>query len=168
MIFSKMRKTLFCLRLAAALLLFSLVPIHALDLNELDYFKGRWTVKLRGSDPVISFSWTLQEDLNGAWLAGAVTRNGNKISNDFWRVRGAKIERMAFTADRLFVKVESPGWKADKLIFEGTANGASGEMKIRETITKIDKNQFTALWEIQETGGKWRTLSDELCTRELR
>lgn len=160
----KSKKSLF-LFAAASLFLFPLSEIRAGSLKDFDYFKGRWTVKMRGNSKA-SFNWTLREDLDNSWFAGAVESNGKKVSTDFWRVKGDKLERFAFTTNGLFVRVEAAGWKADKLIFEGVADDATGESKVRETITKINNNLFNALWEMQQPDGKWRVFSDEICTRQ--
>jgi len=131
--------------------------------SDLDYFKGRWTVTLR-NNPKISFNWTVAEDLDKSWLAGVVTRDGQKISTDFWRQTGNKIERFAFTSNSTFVKIESAGWNAGRMIFNGTMSDGANETKVRETITKIDDRKFNALWE-REENGKWIVFGDEICAK---
>jgi hypothetical protein len=130
----------------------------------LDYFKGTWTVTLR-NNPTQKFTWTVKEDLDQSWLNGVVEQDGKRISTDFWRQKGNKIERFAFTGNSVFVKIESQGWEADKMILDGTLTNNSGETKIRETITKISENQFNALWEMESTDGKWTVFGDEICTK---
>jgi hypothetical protein len=130
----------------------------------LDYFKGSWVVRMR-SNPQQTFRWTVREDLRGGWLAGVVEQNGEKVSTDFWRQRGPKIERFAFTADGIFVKIESPGWVSERMILTGVASDKTGETKIRETITKVNDHQFHALWEREISGGKWTVFADEICTK---
>jgi hypothetical protein len=130
----------------------------------LDYFKGSWTVTLR-SNPKEAFRWTVKEDLQGGWLAGVVEKNGEKVSTDFWRQNGKRIERFAFTAGGMFVKIESSGWESDRLVFTGVASDRTGETKIRETITKVNEREFHALWERASSEGKWMTFADEICTK---
>lgn len=161
----KLIKSLFLFTVAASLFLLPSFETRANSLKDFEYFKGRWTVKIRGNEKA-SFNWTLKEDLDNSWFAGAVESAGKKVSADFWRVKGEKLERFAFTTNGLFVRVETAGWKSDKLIFEGFADDASGESKVRETITKENNNQFSALWEMQQPDGKWRVFSDEICTRQ--
>ena len=132
--------------------------------TDIDYFKGNWTVKLR-NNPIQSFSWKVSEDLNQSWLHGVVEQNGSKISTDFWRQNGKKIERFAFTGNSVFVKIESEGWEADKLILKGSMSDRSGENKIRETITKVSEREFNALWEMENSEGKWIVFGDEICTK---
>ncbi|MBX7170033.1 MAG: hypothetical protein K1X72_03675 [Pyrinomonadaceae bacterium] len=132
--------------------------------TDIDCFKGNWTVKLR-NNPNQSFSWKVSEDLNQSWLHGVVEQNGNKISTDFWRQNGKKIERFAFTGNSVFVKIESEGWEADKLILKGSMSDKSGENKIRETITKVSEREFNALWEMENSEGKWIVFGDEICTK---
>ena len=130
----------------------------------LDYFKGSWTVTLR-SNPKQAFKWTVKEDLQGGWLAGVVEQNGEKVSTDFWRQNGKRIERFAFTAGQVFVRIESSGWESDRLVFTGVMSDKGGETKIRETITKVTDRQFNALWERASADGKWTTFADEICTK---
>ncbi len=132
--------------------------------SELDYFKGTWTVTLR-SNPKTSFKWTVAEDLDKSWLGGAVTRDGQKITKDFWRQTGKRIERFAFTSASTFVRLESTGWSGDQLIFTGTLSDGAGETKVRETITKVSERQFNALWERAEKDGRWVVFGDEICTK---
>lgn len=98
-------------------------------------------------------------------MAGVVEKNGEKVSTDFWRQRGKKIERFAFTAGGMFVKIESSGWESDRLIFTGVMSDKTGETKIRETITKVNERRFHALWERASADGKWMIFADEICTR---
>jgi hypothetical protein len=132
--------------------------------SDLDYFKGNWTVTLR-NNPKISFSWTVNEDLDKSWLGGVVTRDRTKISTDFWRQNGKRIERFAFTSGSTFVKIESAGWNGNQMVFNGTMSDNANETKVRETITKINDRQFNALWEREDAGGKWVVFGDEICTK---
>jgi hypothetical protein len=131
---------------------------------DLDYFKGNWVVTMR-SNPKEAFSWTVKEDLNGGWMVGIVEKNGEKVSTDFWRQSGKKIERFAFTADSTFVKIESVGWESDRLVLSGVASDKTGATKIRETITRVNERRFHALWEKENLEGKWITFADEICTK---
>ena len=132
--------------------------------SDLDYFKGTWKVTLR-TDPKTSFDWTVREDLDKSWLGGVVTRDSSKISTDFWRQTGKRIERFAFTSASTFVRLESAGWNGDRLIFTGTLSDGASETKVRETITRINDRQFNALWERQEKDGRWVVFGDEICTK---
>src|ERR1700755_2413047 len=76
--------------------------------SAVDYFKSNWTVTitagLKGT-----YSWKLSEDLDGSWLSGSVEQYGNRISKDFWRQNGDKLERIAFSSGGLFVRMSSSG-----------------------------------------------------------
>jgi hypothetical protein len=132
--------------------------------SDLDYFKGKWVVTMK-ADPKQAFDWTVKEDLQGGWMVGVVERNGEKVSTDFWRQNGNKIERFAFTADGLFVRIEGSAWESDRLVLTGVASNKRGETKIRETITRINDRRFLALWEREGPDGKWTTFADEICTK---
>jgi hypothetical protein len=133
--------------------------------SALDYFKGTWTVTMK-SNPGQPFRWTVKDDLSGGWVAGVVEQNGERISTDFWRQDGRKIERFAFTGGGLFVRLESAGWEAGRLVLGGVASDKAGETKIRETITKENERRFHALWERQESDGRWVVFADETCTKQ--
>jgi hypothetical protein len=133
--------------------------------SELDYFKGTWTVTMK-SNPKQFFRWTVKDDLRGGWVAGVVEQNGERISTDFWRQDGKKIERFAFTGGSLFVRIESTGWEAGRMALSGVASDKTGETKIRETITKESERRFHALWERQEADGRWVVFSDETCEKQ--
>ena len=134
--------------------------------SALDYFKGAWTVTMK-SNPERPFRWSVREDLNGGWVAGVVEqKNGERVSADFWREDGKRIERFAFTTGGLFVRIESPGWDSARLIFTGVMSDKTGETKVRETITKLSERQFSALWEMQDDQGRWVVFSDETCEKQ--
>ena len=109
--------------------------------------------------------------LDGKWrftgrlMSGVVKQNGKKVSTDFWRQDGKRVERFAFTSSRMFVKIEGSGWDSNRMILIGTTNDKTGESKIRETITKINDRKFHALWEMQNSDGKWIIFADEICTK---
>jgi hypothetical protein len=132
--------------------------------SEIDYFKGNWTVTLRNNSKE-SFRWTVKDDLSGGWMVGVVEKNGERVSTDFWRQDGRKIERFAFTAGGAFVKIESSGWESDKLVMIGIMSDKTGETKVRETITRVSERQFQALWEKESSDGKWLTFADEICIK---
>jgi hypothetical protein len=133
--------------------------------SELDYFKGTWTVTMK-SNPEQPFRWTVKDDLRGGWVAGVVEQNGERISTDFWRQDGRKIERFAFTGGSLFVRIESTGWEAGRMVLSGVASDKTRETKIRETITKESERRFHALWEREEADGRWVVFSDETCAKQ--
>ncbi|HEV2913875.1 MAG TPA: hypothetical protein VGX92_11405 [Pyrinomonadaceae bacterium] len=133
--------------------------------SDMDYFKGKWAVTMRGN-PKLIFSWTVKEDLQGGWMVGVVEKNGEKVSTDFWRRDGKKIERFAFTAAGLFVRIEGSGWESNRLVLTGVASEKTGETRIRETITRVDDRLFNALWESEGADGKWTVFADEICTKQ--
>lgn len=151
--------------LACAAFLYATKSSTATAPSGLDYFKGTWRVTLK-SNPEQSFRWTVREDLKGGWLVGVVEQNGEKVSTDFWRENGKRIERYAFTSGGLFVRIESPGWESARLVFTGVMSDKSGETKVRETITKVNDRQFRALWEMENAPGRWTVFSDETCERQ--
>ena len=133
--------------------------------TDLDYFKGTWTVTVKGN-PGQSFRWTVKDDLRGGWVVGVVEQDGERVSTDFWRQDGRRIERFAFTGGGLFVKIESAGWESGRLVLSGVASDRTGETRIRETITRENERRFNALWERQDADGRWVVFADETCTRQ--
>jgi hypothetical protein len=133
------------LTLLTAGLFYAAKSFLAVDSSGLDYFKGNWIVTMR-NNPGASFRWTVKEDLQGGWMVGVVEQNEKKVSTDFWRRSGNRIERFAFTADGTFVKIEGRCWEANRLVLAGIASDKTVETEIRETITKLGDDKFQALW----------------------
>jgi hypothetical protein len=131
--------------------------------SEIEFFKGTWECKLKGSNKV--FSWTVTEGLKNSWLVGAVQAGQEKVSNDYWRSMNGKIERFAFIGKGLFIKIDSSGWESGKLVFSGSANQPTEEYKVRETITKNSDREFHAIWEKMGKDQRWSTSSDEICAK---
>lgn len=134
------------------------------NFSEVEFFKGTWECRIQGS-PDNVFRWSVTEGLNNMWLVGFVQVGRKKVSNDFWRLTNGKIERFAFTGDGTFVKVESSGWKSNKVEFIGSANQKMGELKVRQIITKNNNGEFHALWERMGDNQKWSAFSDERCIK---
>lgn len=147
----------------ALILLLGQIGLARTSATDIDYFKGTWTVAIKGVSQ--SFTWTTAADLDGSWLGGVVESGGVKVSRDMWRKTAKGIERFAFSSSGLFVRLSSPGWVGNKLIFNGTAGDSAGEFPVRETITKLSDTKMHALWERQGPDGKWSVFSDETCMR---
>jgi hypothetical protein len=133
------------------------------NLSLVEFFKGTWECKLKGSNKV--FRWSVIEGLKNSWLVGVVQAGEEKVSNDFWRPVNGKIERFAFTGNGLFIKIDSTGWESNKLVFSGSAKQSTEEYKVRETIIKTSDREFHALWERMGKDQSWSTSSDEKCTK---
>lgn len=131
--------------------------------QDMAFFVGIWSVAVKDGKGTVT--WTVKEDLGGEWLSGTVDRDGERISIDHWRFNGRNIERFAFTADGLYIKMNASGWKGNKLSFAGIASGPDGDFRMRETITRENDKRFRALWEKQGADGVWVVYSDETCSK---
>lgn len=134
--------------------------------SPIDYFKGAWTITLKGSEN-LNLEWLVVDNIEEPGLLGEVRTNGVKTSTDHWQIFGKKIFRVAMITSGLVVEMETSGWKGDVLIFTGTASDVGNEFKVRETITKLSGNEFHALWERQDKGRNWNVFSEETCKRTL-
>lgn len=133
------------------------------NFSEIEFFKGTWECRLKDSNKV--FSWTVTDGLKNSWLVGVVQAGQEKVSNDYWRSVNGKIERFAFTGEGLFIKIDSSGWEAGKLVFSGSSNQPTEEFKVRETITRNSDREFHAVWEKMRKDQQWSNYSDEVCTK---
>ncbi len=149
--------------LAGAVIAVCSRPILAIP-PELSYFVGNWTIVVKEA-PRSTFTWTVQEDLGGEWLSGIVERDDQRTSADYWRVVNKTVERYISTADGLYIKMASSGWKTNKMLLNGIASGKTGDFRVRETIIRENDRKFRALWERQEPDGTWVIFSDETCTK---
>ena len=134
--------------------------------SPIDYFKGAWTITLKGSEN-LNLEWLVVDNTEEPGLLGEVRTNGVKTSTDHWQIFGKKIFRVAMMTSGLVVEMETSGWKGDVLIFTGTASDVGNKFKVRETITKLSGNEFHALWERQDKSRKWNVFSEETCKRTL-
>lgn len=126
---------------------------------DIDYFVGTWTLEKEGANGGIT--WTVKEDLNKTWVTGVAEKNGERISTDYWRLNGKVIERHVFTNDGVFIKFVSSGWQKGVMKFNGIATAATGDFRMRETITKKGDRRFQSVRDKQEADGKWTLYSDE-------
>lgn len=136
---------------------------------DLAYFAGHWSATME--DPRngerATLTYRVEPVLSGLWLAGyGHSPELNLTVRDMWGrdpVSG-EIFRSVFDSQGVHGMIRSAGWKGDVLVLEGEARTPQGEVKVRETITRIDASSFRAVWEMR-TGDAWVTYSIEQVTR---
>ena len=64
-----------------------------------------------------------------------------------------------------FATIRSPGWQGDRLVLEGEVRSKGGILRVRETITRLGRNEFKAVWEARRDGA-WVAYSLESLTRQ--
>ena len=62
--------------------------------SPIDYFKGAWTITLKGSEN-LNLEWLVVDNTEEPGLLGEVRTNGVKTSTDHWQIFGKKIFRVA-------------------------------------------------------------------------
>jgi hypothetical protein len=114
-----------------------------------------------------TLDYTLQPSLGGRWLAGSATSPelGLEIA-DRWGVdpETGDIVRTIFQSNVNYGTNISRGWEGDTLRFESGARTAGGDMSVRQTITRVTANEFTAAWQAL-LDGAWNPYSIERLTR---
>lgn len=138
-------------------------------MDDIQYFLGSW--KAKAKDPRTgqkhTLPYTVEPVLDGAWLAGSgeSVETGVKM-HDLWGhdpVSG-EILRVIFDSRGTYATVRSQGWDGDKLVLEGNSRGEKGEIRVRETITRLSSSEFKAVWEAY-LDQDWITYSVETVSR---
>ena len=140
------------------------------QVQELDYFVGTWlaiaTDPSNGSE--LRVRYTVRPAVGGKWYLGAARGISTPDeSHDVWGKDplSKEIVRTIFDASGVYAVVRSKGWSGDTLILEGEGWTAQGPIKVRETIVRVSRDEFKAVWEALRDG-KWVPYSDEKVTRE--
>ena len=138
--------------------------------GELRYFVGTWLVA--AVDPAtretLTISYKVEASAGGRWLAGRAESADLSVSaRDIWGLDPANgdILRFVFDGSGAYGMNRSPGWKDDRLVFEGETQTRRGATKVRQTIEQIGPNRFDAVWEALQDG-RWQAYSIEQVRRQ--
>lgn len=139
-------------------------------MNEIQYFVGSWIAK--AEDPRTgqkhTLSYTVEPVLDGAWLAGSgeSVEMGVKM-HDLWGYDpvSSEILRVIFDSRGTYAAVRSQGWDDEQLVLEGDSRGEKGKIRVRETITRLSRSEFKAVWQAY-LDQDWVTYSVETVSRE--
>ncbi len=135
---------------------------------DLGYFVGAWNIQ--AVDPRTgereAFTYRVTSTLGGSWLAGeGVSLKGDFASRDMWSQDPAgAMSRFVFSQGGSYTILRSPGWKGERLVFDSDVASVAQAPRLRQTITRIGRNEFRAVWEVFRDGA-WQTYSDERVTR---
>lgn len=135
----------------------------------LTYLVGRW--EITATDPKTGTTsriiYSVQPFVRDTWISGAgKSEELGFESKDIWGkdpVSGEVI-RTIFDSSGTYAVVRSPGWKNGTLVLEGDARLANGAVRVRETIRRINADEFEATWEAHRNGA-WSAYSIERATR---
>jgi len=143
-------------------------PASASDAN-LSYFVGGW--EILATDPAdgtsARFTYEVRPLVGSAWISGRGRSNELGVeSSDVWGRDAASGElmRIIFDGSGTYAIVRSSGWQGARLVLEGDARSSGGVVRVRETITRLGENSFTATWEAYRNGA-WSPYSIERATR---
>lgn len=137
--------------------------------RDLHFLVGRWDVSARepGTERVDRFDYVVRAMVGTAWISGhARSAELDAESADVWGrdASTGDIIRVIFDKSGTHALVRSPGWRDGRLILEGDALSASGSIRVRETISCINQDEFNARWEALRNG-VWSPYSDEHAVR---
>jgi hypothetical protein len=143
-------------------------PAPAPDSN-LAFLLGGWDVVATtpGTAESAKVSYDVRPFVGTTWLSGQGRSEALGLdSRDVWGRDAASGElmRIIFDGSGTYAVVRSSGWQGDKLVLEGDARSASGVVRVRETIRRLNDNEFVATWEAYRNGG-WSAYSIERATR---
>lgn len=136
--------------------------------DALRYLLGSWDVTATTPDTgeTVSVRYDVRP-LVGPWISGrATSRQPGLEASDVWGRDPASgnIIRSIFDGSGTHAVVTSSGWTGQTLVLEGDARSSTGVIRVRETITRRDDEQFTAVWEAYRNDA-WRTYSIERAIR---
>lgn len=143
-------------------------PAAGSDAN-LSYFVGRWDISATdpGNGSTERFSYEVRPLVGSAWISGrGRSEELGSESSDVWGRDAASGElmRIIFDGSGTYAIVRSTGWQGERLVLEGDARSSGGVVRVRETITRLGENSFTATWEAYRNGA-WSPYSVEQATR---
>ena len=134
------------------------------------FFVGTWVATIE--DPKDGKRRTLRyvvtPTLGGRWLSGAGKLHELDLEiHDLWGVdpQSGGVLRLIVDSKGLYGTVRSKGWEGDKLVFVGAAAGDGVRLEVRETITRVGPDRFTAVWEAKLPDG-WTAYSIEDLRRQ--
>ncbi len=135
----------------------------------LGYFVGAWDIMAvtPGTGESARFSYEVRPLVSTTWLSGRGRSEELGLeSSDVWGRDSAsgEVMRVIFDGSGTYAVVKSFGWRGDSLVLEGDARSASGVVRVRETITRLGPDTFTATWEAYRNGA-WSAYSVERATR---
>jgi opacity protein-like surface antigen len=137
--------------------------------SNLAYFVGQWDIS--ATDPASGtserFSYEVRPLVGTAWISGrGRSEDMRQESSDVWGLDAASGElmRIVFDGSGTYAIVRSTGWQGPRLVLEGDARSAGGVVRVRETITRLSDDAFTATWEAYRNGA-WSVYSVEQVRR---
>lgn len=131
---------------------------------EASWFVGTW--RCTAKDGTSTFTWRVQDRLEGPWLTGEGQEDGRATSLDVWAVAadGTLGVRRQFSPRGFYLELDVATSGEMSLRLEGFATKDDiGFIPVRESIRFTSRRSFDALWETQQNG-RWQTMADETCT----
>jgi hypothetical protein len=137
--------------------------------RDLNFLLGIWDVSARepGAEKADRFDYEVRPLVGTAWISGhAKSVELGAESADVWGrdASTGDIIRVIFDKSGTYALVRSAGWQNGRLILEGDALSANGSIRVKETISCINQNEFNARWEALRNG-VWSPYSDEHAVR---
>jgi hypothetical protein len=151
----------------------SVPPASATSADEcgqgLNFLIGVWDIAARepGAEKADRFDYEVRPLVGTIWISGrAQSVEIGAESSDVWGrdASTGDIIRVIFDKSGTHALVRSAGWRDGRLILEGDALSSNGSIRVRETISCINRNEFNARWEALRNG-VWSPYSDEHAVR---
>ena len=135
----------------------------------LRYLIGTWrvvSVDPAGKDE-LRVCYAIRPFVGDQWISGVATSATPGFgSKDVWGYdrSSGELMRTIFDASGTYAVVRSAGWKGDTLVLDGEARSTGGTMRVRETIRRVNDDEFKATWEALR-GTTWEAYAVETATR---
>jgi hypothetical protein len=139
---------------------------------DMRYFVGTWDFSMwsttnTSDTPDLVATWILEDGLDSALaLAGHVVIDGSMFTREliaYDASTGLYTRTIAASTGSYFL-FTSTGWNGDRLIWSGTQHMASGSVDLKEEITRLGADAFTALF-YGKDGDGWQLMQTERLRR---
>lgn len=139
------------------------------EIEPLRYFVGSWSATLVNpqTKKVSHLAFRVAPTLEGMWLLGQGESPELALKiHDLWGKDSyaGEIVRVVFDSRGTHATLRSRGWDGNTLRFEGEARGDAELIPVRETITRVGPDEFSAVWEAK-SGEVWKAYSLEKLVR---
>jgi hypothetical protein len=140
--------------------------------ESLDYFVGKWEIKMwtgteTGNDPDVIANWFLDKDPeNEKAYKGYVQQSNNIFTSETiaFDEKTRLYTRKISVATGIRIEMNTKGWEENKLAWAGTQNDGSNISRLKEEITKINADEFKALF-YEFKNGTWALAQTEKLKR---
>lgn len=150
---------------------FSRTSLSFTDKESLDYFAGKWEIRMwtgkeTKRDPDINATWFLNKEEKDKHYKGYVQLGDKVFTSEtiYFDEKEKAYTRIISVSTGTRIELKTKGWEKNKLVWKGTQNDGSNLSELKEEITRVGDNEFTAIfYELRK--GSWALTQTEKIKR---